>query len=170
MVQLALALLVVGAVARMLELFASQAPTSQYYLGVLPGPLGELSGTSITIALSLIAAALLVPTWSPDREPWIWTAAAAAGAGLLVIALTYAASQGVYGVQIEDPRPGSSGILLAKAGGGALLFICLLDLCRRVWLPSSASALLSRAGSAGGPRVEGRDPADERETGAPPVR
>lgn len=129
--RLAIGLLIAAAAASVWEILARQAPSSGWHMGVLPGPVAELRDTTVTFALLFFAAAWLVPVIAPDREPWVLVGALYAGAIITVAALVYGATTGMYGVQIDDPRPDSVWLFKIRAFGQLLLVAGLLDIARR---------------------------------------
>lgn len=172
LVRLAVVVLCVGAAAAVWELLASQAPGSTYHAGVLPGPVGQLRGTACVIALSLLCAAWLKPWWSPTREPWWLVAIAGMGAALMLSAIAYGATRGLYGIQLDDPRPVSRQLAYFRGTGMALLGISLLEVARRLWFaPIRAlgdTAYAHGEAGEGMPRSGGGSPS-RRESGSPPV-
>jgi len=112
-------------------LLAQQAPGSPYRVGVLPGPVEQLSGASFMLGTGLMLCALLWPRVFEPGTGRYWPWLSLTGAAACLLALAYAALHGVYGVQIDDPRPTSSGILALRALGHVLITAALLDLMVR---------------------------------------
>jgi hypothetical protein len=86
------------------ELLALQMPDSPFHIGVLSGPIVQLRSFSFGLGLGALALAAVWPSlYAEDEGRWLlWTLL---GAALLqVLALGYAASQGMVGVQLLDPR------------------------------------------------------------------
>jgi len=147
-VRLAIGLLLASAAAAVWEVLARQSPTSAWHVGLLPGPVAELRDTATTLALASFAAAWLIPWAAPVKEPWIWVGALHFGAILSVVALTYGATTGMYGVQIDDPRPDSEWLFQARALGGIVLMGCLLDFARRLFVGRRAARTSAEAPAA----------------------
>jgi len=139
LVRLAIALLLVAVAAGVWEQLASQVPDSPFHVGILPGPVGQLRNAATTLALVLFAAAWLMP-WAigSGKEPRWLVALAYAGSVLTIVSLAYGATTGMYGVQIEDPRPDSRVLFAARSIGEGILVICLVDLARRILLKPPA--------------------------------
>lgn len=131
-VRLGVVLLLVAAVAGVWEMLAMQIPSSQYRVGVLPGPIGQLREMAVVIALVLFAGAWLMPWLAPDREPWLLCVAVHVGALVTLGAMAYGATTGMYGVQIYDPRLESQVLFIVRWAGQAVLGLCLLDFARRI--------------------------------------
>lgn len=123
--RLALALCLVSGLACVWELFALQMPDSPFHLGVLSGPIVQLRNYSFALGLGALA---LAPLWrglfAPDRGQitlWILVGAAL----LQVAALGYAASQGMIGVQLLDPRLDARVLVYVRLLAHALLLVGL---------------------------------------------
>src|SRR5688572_22422658 len=132
LVRLGVVLLVVGAAAGVWEWLALQSPGSTWHVGALPGPVGTLRGTAFTLGLAMIAAAWLMPWAAPGREPRAWVIAVHLGVVVVLIALVWGATTGMYGVQIEDLRAESKWLFRLRALGTLILIGCLLDFARRI--------------------------------------
>ena len=130
-IDLAMALLVTTFLAGVWELLASQGPSSEFRIGVLPGPVAQLRAAAMTLALLCFAVAWLLPKIATDREPWLLVGFAYAGTIVTLGAMAYGATTGMYGVQIADPRADSQVLLAVRLGGQILLLIALGDLMRR---------------------------------------
>lgn len=138
-VRLAIALVIAAAAAAVWEILARQAPSSGWHMGVLPGPVAELRDTSVTLALLFLAVAWLLPAIAPAREPWVLVGALHAGAIITVAALTYGATTGMYGIQIDDPRADSVWLFKIRTFGQLLLVASLLDVARRFFFRPRAA-------------------------------
>lgn len=134
LVRLGVVLLLIAAVAAVWELLALQAPASEWHVGVLSGPVGTLRNTAVTFALVFFAAAWLMPWAAPHGEPRALVIAVHVGVAIVIVALAYGATTGMYGVQIQDLRTGSVWLFRCRALGMAILFVCLLDFARRILL------------------------------------
>ncbi len=131
-VRLGAVLLVLAAAAGVWEMLAMQIPSSQYRVGVLPGPVAQLREMAVVLGLSAFAAAWLLPWIAPDREPWPLCVGVHVGAVVTLGAMVYGATTGMYGVQIYDPRPDSQILFVVRWIGQGILGICLLDFARRI--------------------------------------
>lgn len=131
-VRLGVVLLVAAAAAGVWEMLAMQVPSSDYRVGVLPGPIGQLREMATTVGLVLFAAAWLMPWIAPERQPWVLCVAVHVGAVVTIGAMAYGATTGMYGVQIYDPRPDSQWLFIVRWIGQGLLGLCLLDFARRL--------------------------------------
>jgi len=126
LVRVALALVAVGAAAGVWELFALQAPYTPLRAPQLPGPVAQLRGFCFGEALLLLAAAWLLPTWSPRGPSRTFLASLYVGTALSVGALVYGAFTGSLVTQIFDPRPDATPLFAVRAVGHLLLGACLL--------------------------------------------
>jgi len=104
LVRASVALLLFAALAAAFELVALQAPGSPLYLGVLPGPLAMLRELSITLGLLSLGAELLAPRAYATDLPRSVALLLCGGAWLAVLAQSYGALHGMYGVQLKDLR------------------------------------------------------------------
>src|SRR5690242_8786074 len=104
LVRLGVVLLVIGVAAGVWEILASQAPGSTWHVGLLSGPVGTLRGTTLWLGVALLSSAWLMPWAAPTREPRGLVIAVHVGVVMLVIALVWGATTGMYGLQIEDVR------------------------------------------------------------------
>ncbi len=125
-------LLVLAVLFGVWELFARQVPGSIFHVNTLPGPLSSLRNTATTLALVLLAAAWLLPWAYASQEPRLMVVLAYMGAALSLGAGLYGVLNGMYGIQITDPRPDATPLFVLKSAGSALLAACLLDLCWRI--------------------------------------
>ena len=125
-----MALLVVALVGRM-EVLAAQAPGSPFHAGVLPGPVAQLRAVAFDLALAVGLGALLLPRIYPEGEPRGLAVAVAVGSALLLLASGYCAAVGMYGAQLDDPRPDAMLSSIARVGGGCVLGGCALVGARR---------------------------------------
>jgi len=155
LVRLAVLLLLAAAAAGVWEILASQAPSSDYHVGVLPGPVAQLRTTSTLFALVLLAGAWLMPWIGRGRDPWVLIAAVHVGAIITIGAMTYGATTGMYGMQIDDVRPQSEMLFWVRSTGQLLLVGCLLDFARRVMLRGPRAARPGASGDAASDRADG---------------
>lgn len=132
LVRLAVALLVLGALAGVWEMLASQSPYSPWRFGVLPEPVAQLRNTAVTLGLLLVAAAWLLPFAAPGEEPTYLVVALYIGSLVTLAAMTYGAATGMMGIQIDDPRLDARALLATRLTGEGILLLCLLDFARRV--------------------------------------
>lgn len=115
-----------------MEALASQSPHSPYHAGILAAPIAQLRRTATTIALVSLGAAWLVPHLAPRREPWLLVGAIVAGSFITIGLLIYAASVGLMGLQIEDPRADARLIVRGRAVGLGFFALALLDAAWRL--------------------------------------
>lgn len=120
--RLGLLLWLVAALASVWELLALQPPDSPLHLGVLAGPIGQLSGFAFAHGSVLVLMAACWTAWSSRWIAWLL----AVGALTHVGALTYAAAQGLLAVQLLDPRLDARLTLYVRAAGHALTTAALL--------------------------------------------
>lgn len=131
-VRLGVVLLMLAALAGGWQLLAQQAPGSPLYIGTLPGPIGALRELATSVGLLLLAAALLMPWASDQREPWGIVTLLYVGAVLGVGGQLYGAIRGMNGVQFMDLREDARPLFLVKTGGLGLLALGLFEIGRRV--------------------------------------
>lgn len=132
LVRLGIVLLLVAAAAAIWEILASQAPSSGYHVGVLPGPVEQLRTTAAMLGLGTLIAAWLLPWWAPSKEPRVLIGIFVVGIVITLAAMTYGATTGMYGVQIYDPRPDSRALFWTRATGQLVLLGVLIELARRL--------------------------------------
>ncbi len=133
-VRLGVVVLMVAACSGVWELLAAQSPGTPLYIDTLAGPIAALRELATVFGLLLLGAGLLMPWASQGREPRRLVAALYAGTALALGAQLYAATQGMYGVQLSDLRPDALPLFVAKQTGLLLLVGGLLELGRRVLL------------------------------------
>jgi hypothetical protein len=133
LIRLGLGLVAVAIASSIWEVLASQAPSSPFYAGVLPGPVGQLRSTATTLGLLMFVAALLLPRTAPDLEPRTWLASVYVGVAITLGAMIYGATTGMLGVQITDPRPESVVLFVVRATGQAVLIGAFAVAGRRLW-------------------------------------
>lgn len=133
LVRLALLCFAVAAFGFVWEILAAQAPTSPYHVGILPGPVEVFRNAAF--ALGLIHLILAMGwEWASEGGDLRWhVRALIAGTVLTLVALAYAATTGMKGVQIHDPRVDAAWLFRVRAIGALILGIVLFDLARRVW-------------------------------------
>jgi hypothetical protein len=132
LVRLGVALILVAAVAGVWETLAAQAPSSEFHVGHLPGPIGQLRLTAMILGLAMLAAAWLEPWLGAGQPPWRLVWALHVGALITIAAMVWGATTGMYGVQISDPRPESRWLFSTRAVGLTILGGCLVDVARRI--------------------------------------
>jgi hypothetical protein len=132
-VRLGLALLGVAAAGVVAHTLAVQTPSSPWWLGVLPGPIAQLRDTSALLGALLLAGAPYVSARPGEGEPFALVVALFVGALLVLATLAIGASTGMYGVQIDDPRPASRWLFRARTLGELVLFGGFVMFARRVW-------------------------------------
>jgi hypothetical protein len=133
-VGLGFVLLMFAAAVGVWELLARQAPGSPLFLGDLPGPIASLKSAAAMLGVVLLAVAYWIPSAYPDREPRWMVAVLFAGTALSMGAGLVGALKGMYLVQVIDPRPGATVLVIVKYSGHLLLGLCLVDMARRVLL------------------------------------
>src|SRR5512139_1521602 len=121
LVSLALALLLLGGLAGVWELFALQAPYTPLRAPQLPAPVAQLRGFAFTLGLLLLGVTWLRPHWAPEGAPRRWLVTLFAGTAASVGALAYGAFTSSLVTQIVDPRPDSSPLFALRAVGHLLL-------------------------------------------------
>lgn len=126
LVRVALALLCLSAGASCWEFLALQMPDSPFHLGVLSGPIAQARNFSAALGVGALALAPLWPRLYGAGEGRLALGLMLAGAGVLTAALLYAASQGMVGAQLLDPRLDARLVAYARASGHALLSVSLL--------------------------------------------
>ena len=108
-----LLLLAAAALAGAIELLALQAPGSPLYLGVLPGPLGEVRVLALALGLVRLASDVLSAR-AAEPLPKALTRLLSSSAALAVLAQAYGAAQGMYGLQVKDLRADALPLFLLK--------------------------------------------------------
>lgn len=117
-----------------------QSPGTWLYIATLFGPIAALRELTTVIGLLLLAAGLLLPWASPEREPRLLVGLMYVGTALGVGAQLYAALHGMYGVQASDLRPDALPLFVIKHGGVGLVLGALLELGRRVLVRPAPSS------------------------------
>lgn len=113
------------------ELIAVQAPGSELYIGVLPGPVAALRELCVTLALLTLAAGALLPrAYGPSTEARaaLASAALAAGAALAIAGQTYGAAHGMHGAQMSDLWADARAVFFVRHAGLTLFALGWLDL------------------------------------------
>ncbi len=132
-VKLGLGLLGVAAFGVVAHTLAAQGPSSPWWLGVLPGPVAQLRDTSALLGVLLLAGAPYVSARPGEREPFGLVGALYVGTAVVLVTLAIGATTGMYGVQIEDPRPASRWLFRARTAGELVLVGALVAFARRAW-------------------------------------
>lgn len=120
-VRTALVLWLVAAFATVWEVLALQGPDSPLRFGILAGPIAQLRDYSFAMGAALVAAAWLWPKLYSERGGRVASLLLVSGALIHVVALGYAASQGMVGVQFFDPRPDARWLVLTRGLGHLLM-------------------------------------------------
>ncbi|HEX6242074.1 MAG TPA: hypothetical protein VFZ61_14290 [Polyangiales bacterium] len=131
--RLALSLCCLSALACVWELSALQVPDSPFHFGVLSGPIVQLRNFSFALGLGALGlSAVWRRLYAQGEGRWqLWTLV---GAALVqVAALTYAAANGMVGVQLLDPRVDARVVVYVRLVGHAALLVGLGALLVRVW-------------------------------------
>lgn len=135
MIRFAVIVLALSGVAGACELLALQVPGSLLYIGMLPGPIGALHQTALTLGLLLLAAGALMP-WAyahdSERRTKRIMSVLVLGTLLALVAQTYGAAQGMPGVQMQDLRPDARALFVVRHLGLLLVAIGLADLGLRI--------------------------------------
>lgn len=126
LVRVALGLLCLSAGAACWEFLALQMPDSPFHLGVLSGPVAQARNFSAALGLGALALAPVWPRLYREGEGRPALVLLLAGAGILTAALFYAATQGMVGAQLLDPRLDARLVAYARALGHGLLSVSLL--------------------------------------------
>jgi len=132
-VVLGVAMLFVAASSSVWHFFASQIPSSIYHASALPGPVAALREAAAFLGLASLVVAALRP-WLGEKEPLVLAIGAAVGCAITVAALAWGATTGMYGVQLDDPRPVTVRLLWLRGTGEAVLAVVFVDLARRLLL------------------------------------
>jgi hypothetical protein len=131
LILLGLWLCILSALGCVWELLALQMPDSPFHLGVLAGPIGQLRSFSFGLGLGSLVLA------------WLWPQLYGSGHGFLVLglwllasllqagALSYAAGQGMVGVQLLDPRLDARLVVYTRIFAHGLSLLALLALAVR---------------------------------------
>ncbi len=110
-----------------------QAPSSPFYFGGLPGPVGQLRGAAMWLSLTVFALAWLMP-WLMRAGPAGWLVRAIyVGTVVLLGGLVYGAATPMHGIQLQDPRVAARVVAYVKICGGAVLLVCVVDVMRRIF-------------------------------------
>ncbi len=131
LVRVALGLWLLAAIATVWEALALQAPDSPLHFGILAGPIVQLRDQSFAQGAGLFVAALIWPFTHGERRGHFTLALLLLGAVVSSLALTYAASEGILGAQVFDPREDARRVLYARSLGLGLWMLALLDLLAR---------------------------------------
>jgi hypothetical protein len=137
LVRLGLLLWLAAALTTVWELLALQPPTSPLHLGILAGPIAQLSNFAFAhgcVALLLGSLwARLYEAGRGRRVAWLF----ACGALLHLLALAYAASHGLLAIQLLDPRLDARLALYTRAFAHALSSVALVAITIRALRQSS---------------------------------
>lgn len=132
-VRIGLLLLVLASLVTAWEFLAEEPPSSAFYIGLLPGPIRQLGSTTTALAFCYLLLAWLWPQLSEKSLPRYLLLLLYCGTTLTLGVLAYAAGAGMYGMQIRDPRPGTTVLVGLRWFGHTLLFLSLLDITRRAF-------------------------------------
>jgi hypothetical protein len=128
MLRLAVIVLCTAAGAGVWEVLASQAPGSLLSIGMLPGPIGMLRETALTLGLLLLGATFLVRDVGATRRIVVGIHIAVA---ITLLAGIYGALMGMHGVQARDLRPDATPLFVVKYLGRLGVFVGLIAVARR---------------------------------------
>ena len=131
--RLALALLALGGLAALFELFARQAPFTPLALELLPGPIQQLREAAFLHGLVALAVALWLPAAWNDQTPRWFVPVLVAGHALLFSVLLYAAGTGRMAVQVWDPRPIAIVLTALRVLGHLVVVAAYIAWARRLW-------------------------------------
>jgi len=154
-----MAALLLAALAGGWEVLARQAPGSVLYLGVMPEPIAALRELATTLGLLLFVAGLLM-RWAFAGSPPRWVALALYGGALLaLLAQTYGAARGMYGIQLQDLRADALPLFVAKHVGLLAFAGAFCDLARHTRTGPGCTRLpaLAARERCTSPRQEHRD-------------
>lgn len=126
-----LGLWLLSAVGAPWELLALQPPASPLHLGVLAGPIAQLTGFAFALGTAALVASLAWPSLHPDGGGLVAALLLTTGALVHVAALAYAASAGILAVQLLDPRADARFTLYVRALGHVLTVLGLGAVLRR---------------------------------------
>lgn len=132
LVGLAAGVLLVGLGSGVWELLAAQAPFTPLHTGTLSAPVRQLRQTCFTLSLLYFAAAWLLPLYAPDKEPRVLAAVLVTGTSITLVAMIWAASVGMMGLQAFDPRSDARALFYVRVTGQGLLLVAGLDFARRL--------------------------------------
>lgn len=125
LVRLALGLCCLSAGSALWEFFALQMPDSPFHLGVLSGPIAQLRNFSAALGLGVLALAPIWPALYAPGQGRFALALLLLASVVLLGTLTYAAAQGMVGVQLLDPRFDARCVAYTRAFGHGLLALAL---------------------------------------------
>ena len=134
LVRLALFACCLAAGAASWEFLALQMPDSPFHFGVLSGPIAQLRNFSALLGVGALALAPLWPALYARGEGRLVLALVLAASCVLLATLAYAASQGMVGAQLLDPRGDARLVAYARALGHGLLTLALALLVLRALL------------------------------------
>lgn len=132
-------MLLLAALAGAWEVFATQAPGSALYVGVVPGPVQALRETALWLGLLIFAAGRLMPELDATSAPKTLVPALHLGCVLTLGAGTYAAFTGMHGAQLFDLRPDAAPLFLVKHLGLLVVSAALIETARRALWARRAS-------------------------------
>lgn len=118
------------------HVLAMQAPGSELYLGMLPGPIENLRDASFTLGVLGFLAAQALPHAYPTRTPPGLVALLHLGALCVLAAGLYGAITGLHGEQFRDLRPDARSLFIAKHAGWSITAVALTWLARRTLSPA----------------------------------
>jgi hypothetical protein len=124
--------LVVGMLAGVFELTASQVPYTPLHVGVLAAPFAQLRRAALWLSVFACACAWLRPKLAGEREPWLLFGLVASGSVLSLGAMLWGAVQGKMAIQVFDPSPGAGRLALLRLTGQALVLLGVLGVAFRL--------------------------------------
>ncbi|MDB4985120.1 MAG: hypothetical protein JWN04_298 [Myxococcaceae bacterium] len=125
------ALWLLAALAAVWEVLALQPPDSPLHLGILSGPIAQLSALAFALGTVAASVGLLWPMLYVAGEGRVVAWLLVVGAALHVLALLLAASRGLLAVQLLDPRPDARFLLYGRGFALSLTFAALCALLTR---------------------------------------
>jgi hypothetical protein len=131
LVRVALWLWLLAALATVWEALALQAPDSPLHFGILAGPIVQLRDHCFAQGAGMFIAALLWPMAHAEKRGLFTLALLLSGVLVGTAALAYAASEGILGAQVFDPRQDARRVLYARGVGLSLWMLALVDLFAR---------------------------------------
>jgi hypothetical protein len=133
LLRLGLSLCACALLASVWDVLTLQVPSSPFHVGVLSGPVEQLSRFSAGLGLGALTLALAWPSLYPPGEGALAARAYLIGSLLHVAALAYAASQGLLGVQVLDVRLDARLVVYARGLSHVLLLGALGSACYRAF-------------------------------------
>jgi hypothetical protein len=140
LLRLGLSLCVCALLASVWEVLTLQVPGSPFHVGLLSGPVGQLSRFSAGLGLGALTLGLAWSALYPPNEGALAARAYLLGSLVHVAALTYAAWEGLPGVQVLDARLDARLVVYARGLSHVLLLGALGSACWRAFRTRRASA------------------------------